>query len=214
MLEALLLADLHGEYGKMGSFMDVNPDVVFIAGDITNMGTAKDLETCIARIGVPIFAVPGNCDPEEVIQALSGSKCVNLHGSHINLGQFSLVGIGGSNPTPFNTPNELTDKQMDDLLKKGIERMERTKHNILISHAPPQGILDEVNGNHVGSFSITKYMNQFDLICCAHIHENRGVVEVNGTKVVNPGPAAVGNYALITFGDDARDINIKLLSLS
>jgi Icc-related predicted phosphoesterase len=213
MLEALLLADLHGEYGKMDSFMEVNPDIVLIAGDITNMGTAKDLETCIARIEVPIFFFFCNCDPEEVASALDRSKCVNLHGSYINLGEFSLVGIGGSNPTPFETPNELTDKHMDDLLKKATEKMERAKHNILISHAPPQGILDEVNGNKVGSYSVAKYMNQFDLVCCAHIHENRGIAEVNGTKVVNPGPAAVGNYAVITFGNDARDIQIELLTL-
>lgn len=213
MLKALLLADLHGEYGKMESFMALNPDVVFIAGDITNMGTAKDLETCIARIEVPIFAVPGNCDTEEVISALDKSKCVNLHGSHINLGEFSLAGIGGSNPTPFETPTEFTDKQMDDLLKKGIERMEKAKHTILISHAPPQGILDEINGNRVGSQSVAKYMNQFDLVCCAHIHENRGIEEVGGTKIVNPGSAAVGNCALITFGDIAREIQIELLTL-
>jgi Icc-related predicted phosphoesterase len=213
MLKALLLADLHGEYGKMSTFMDSNPDIVFIAGDITNMGTAKDLEACIARVPVPIFAVPGNCDPEEVIAALDSSKCVNLHGSHINLGEISLVGIGGSNPTPFNTPTEFTDKQIDDLMKKGMQRMEKTKHNVLISHAPPYGVLDEINGNRVGSQTVAQYLNSFDLVCCAHIHENQGIEEVDGVKVVNPGSAAVGNAAIITFGEDVRDIQIELITV-
>jgi Icc-related predicted phosphoesterase len=213
MLKALLLADLHGEYGMVESFMDLSPDIVFIAGDITNMGTSKDVDTCFSRIDVPSFAVPGNCDPKEVVDALERSSCVNLHGSAMNLGKISLVGLGGSNPTPFGTPLEFTDKQIDDLLKIPVSRMEKATHHVLISHAPPQGILDEIGGNHVGSASIKKYLNHFDLVCCAHVHEQRGIYEREGIKVVNPGPAAVGNCAMIHFGEDAKDIEIKLLNV-
>jgi hypothetical protein len=213
MLKALLLADLHGEYGMVESFMDLGADVVFIAGDITNMGTAKDVDTCFSRIDVPSFSVPGNCDPKEVVDALEHSSSVNLHGSTMNLGKISLVGLGGSNPTPFGTPFELTDKQIDDLLRVPIGRMEKSIHNVLISHVPPQGILDEIGGNHVGSATVKKYLNHFDLVCCAHVHEQRGIFEGDGIKVVNPGPAAMGNCAMIHFGEDAKDIEIKLLTV-
>lgn len=213
MLKALLLADLHGEYGMIESFMDLGPDVVFIAGDITNMGTAKDVENCFSRIDVPSFSVPGNCDPKEVYDALEHSSSVNLHGSYMNLGKISLVGIGGSNPTPFETPFELTDKQIDDLMKSLMGRMQKTTHNVLISHAPPQGILDEIGGNHVGSNTIGKYISNFDLVCCAHVHEQRGTYEADGVKFVNPGPAAMGNCAMIHFGETAKDIEVKLLTV-
>jgi uncharacterized protein len=213
MSKALLLADLHGEYGMVESFMDLNPDIVFIAGDITNMGTARDVDTCFSRIDVPSFSVPGNCDTKEVVDALERSSSVNLHGSTMNLGKISLVGIGGSNPTPFGTPFELTDKQIDDLLRIPVSRMEKAIHHVLISHAPPQGILDEIGGNHVGSVSIKKYINHFDLVCCAHVHEQRGIYEDSGIKVVNPGPAAMGNCAMIHFGEDPKDIEIKLIKV-
>lgn len=213
MMKALLLADLHGEYGMLESFMELAPDVVFIAGDITNMGTASDVETCFSRIDVPSFSVPGNCDPKEVIDALEGSSSVNLHGSVMNLGKISVAGIGGSNPTPFGTPFEMTDKQIDDLLKASLVRMEKAVHNVLISHAPPEGILDEIGGNHVGSNSIRKYVDRFDLICCAHVHEQRGIFEGEGFKVVNPGPAAMGNCAMIHFGENSREIEIKLMNV-
>lgn len=213
MLKALLLADLHGEYGKIESFMELNPDIVFIAGDITNMGTPKDVDACFSRIDVPCFSVPGNCDPKEVVDALEQSSSVNLHGSTMNLGKISLVGIGGSNPTPFGTPNELTDKQIDDLLKVAVGRMEKATHHVLISHAPPHGILDEIGGNHVGSASVGKYLDKFDLICCAHVHEQRGIYEGEGFKAVNPGPAAMGNCAMIHFGEDSKDIQIELLTV-
>ncbi|HQB99550.1 MAG TPA: metallophosphoesterase [Methanospirillum sp.] len=213
MLKALLLADLHGEYGMLESFMELAPDVVFIAGDITNMGTAKDVETCFSRIDVPSFSVPGNCDPKEVVDALEQSNSVNLHGSYMNLGRISLVGVGGSNPTPFGTPFELTDKQIDDLMKVSVGRMQKSVHNVLISHAPPHGFLDEIGGNHVGSASILKYIDKFDLVCCAHVHEQRGIVEENGIKIVNPGPAAMGNCAMIHFGEESKDIEVKLVNV-
>ena len=213
MLKALLLADLHGEYGMLESFMELAPDVVFIAGDITNMGTAKDVETCFSRIDVPSFSVPGNCDPQEVLDALEQSSSVNLHGSYMNLGMISLIGIGGSNPTPFGTPFEMNDNQIDDLLKQSTGRMQKTVHSVLLTHAPPQGYLDEIGGNHVGSRSILKYLDRFDLICCAHVHEQRGIVEANGVKIVNPGPAAMGNGAMIHFGEEAKEIEVKLVNV-
>ncbi|OPX66118.1 MAG: Calcineurin-like phosphoesterase superfamily domain protein [Methanoregulaceae archaeon PtaB.Bin056] len=213
MMDVLLLADLHGEFGKLESFLELSPDAVFIAGDITNMGPADSIESLFSRIDVPAFAVPGNCDPREIIDTLEHSDCVCLHGSYINLGKVSIVGIGGSNPTPFNTPFEMTDKQIDDLLGSIIGKMERTMHNVLLSHAPPQGFLDEAGGTHVGSASIRKHMKSFDLVCCAHIHEQRGIVEEGGVKVVNPGMAAIGQCGMIHFGREPKDITIELLQV-
>ncbi len=91
--------------------------------------------------------------------------------------------------------------------------MERTVHNVLLSHCPPMGALDEVDGQHVGSTSVRNHMKAFDLVCCAHIHEQRGVTELDGVKVVNPGMAAEGHCAMIHFGDTAKEIGIELLTV-
>jgi Icc-related predicted phosphoesterase len=213
MMDVLLLADLHGQYGQIESFLDLGPDVVFIAGDITNMGPAEEVEPLMSRIDVPCFAVPGNCDPREIVEVLERSDCVCLHGSQINLGKISIAGVGGSNPTPFNTPFELTDKQIDDILHAVIPKMERSTHNVLLSHAPPFGVLDTAAGEHVGSASVRRHMKSFDLVCCAHIHEQRGITEEDGVKVVNPGMAAMGQCAMIRFGQEAKEISIELLSV-
>ena len=213
MKDVLLIADLHGEFGKIDSFLELSPEAVFIAGDITNMGPVDAVDEVLSRIDVPCFAVPGNCDPREIIDTLEHSDTVCLHGSRINLGTMTIVGVGGSNPTPFNTPFELTDKQIDDLLHKAIGRMEKTVHNVLLCHAPPYGILDKPAGNHVGSKSIERHMKIFDLVCCAHIHEQRGVVDVDGTKVVNPGAAMMGYCAMLHFGNEPKDIRVELLTV-
>ena len=213
MKDVLLIADLHGQFGKIDSFLELNPEAVFIAGDITNMGPVDAVDDVLSRIDVPCFAVPGNCDPREILETLEHSDAVSMHGSAINLGKMTLVGVGGSNPTPFNTPFELTDKQIDDLLNSAMKKMEKTVHNVLLTHAPPYETLDKIKGEHVGSQSIRRHMKSFDLVCCAHIHEQRGVMDVDGVKIVNPGPAMDGHCAMLHFGTDARDIKIELLTV-
>ncbi|MCQ8893872.1 MAG: metallophosphoesterase [Methanolinea sp.] len=213
MKDVLLLADLHGEFGKIESFLELSPDAIFIAGDITNMGPADAVGALFDRIDVPAFAVPGNCDPRDTLDTLERSDCVCLHGSSISMGPVCLVGIGGSNPTPFSTPFEMTDKQIDEILSSLVGRMDRRTHNILISHAPPLGILDLAGGNHVGSASVRKHMASFDLVCCAHIHEQRGIAEEAGTKVVNPGMAALGQCAMIHLGEVRKEIGIELVQV-
>ena len=213
MTRVLLLADLHGQYGKLDSFLALDPEIVIIAGDITQFGPCEDALELLARIDVPCFAVPGNCDPKELAGALEESEAVSLHGSCISLGKISLAGVGGSNPTPFGTPNELSEEEIGALLAAATERMEKNVHNILVCHAPPRGTLDRAGPARVGSTSLRKEMKRFDLVCCAHIHEEKGVEEVDGVVVVNPGPASEGNCAIITLGDEARDIRVELLTV-
>ena len=213
MKDVLLIADLHGQFGKIDSFLELNPEAVFIAGDITNMGPVDTVDDVLSRIDVPCFAVPGNCDPQEILDTLEHSDAVCLHGAQMNLGKMTLVGVGGSNPTPFNTPFELTDKQIDDLLHDATAKMEKTVHNVLISHAPPYETLDLIKGEHVGSQSIRRHIKDFDLVCCAHIHEQRGVMDVDGVKIVNPGAAMDGYCAMLHFGTEAKDIKVELLTV-
>jgi hypothetical protein len=213
MKDVLLIADLHGEFGKIDSFLELAPEAVFIAGDITNMGPVDAVDEVLSRIDVPCFAVPGNCDPREIIDTLEHSDTVCMHGAKINLGTMTIVGVGGSNPTPFNTPFEMTDKQIDDLLKKAMGTMEKTVHNVLLCHAPPYGSLDKPAGEHVGSRSIQRHMKAFDLVCCAHIHEQRGVMDIGGTKVINPGAAMMGYCAMLHFGTEPKDIRVELLTV-
>jgi Icc-related predicted phosphoesterase len=213
MKSALLLADLHGDYKKLDLFLDLNPDAVFLAGDLTDMGPPEAAEELLARIDVPAFAVPGNCDPPEMVEFLECSDWVCVHGSCFCLGRVSILGIGGSNPTPFSTPFELEEDRIEVLLSGALARRENAMHNVLISHAPPLGLLDRAGENHVGSLAVRRHLPSFDLVCCGHIHEDRGVEEVDGTKVVNPGMAAKGECALIRFGDVAKEIGIELLTV-
>jgi hypothetical protein len=215
MMNALLVADLHGTYDHIDALLATDPDCLLIAGDITQFGPVEEISMFIERLGLPVLAVPGNCDPRESLSCLDNSGAVCLHGSSITFGTTTISGIGGSNPTPFNTAFECSEEEIDQIMNDMIQRMEKNQTNILISHAPPYGLLDEVApGVHVGSTSIRNHLKSFDIICCAHIHEQRGIVQEGETWVVNPGPASEGYGALIHIGDESGDIRIELLSAS
>ena len=189
MTDVLLLADLHGNYGKLEAFLSYDYDAVIIAGDITNFGPLEPVDSVLSRFEVPCFAIPGNCDPREIVDVLERSDAVCLHNAWISLGSLTIAGLGGSNETPFGTPFELTEEEIDRELTRIVKHMDKNVHNVLLSHAPPYEVLDDVSGNNVGSKSIRKHMAQFDLVCCGHIHEARGIAEADGVTVVNPGSA-------------------------
>ncbi|MFA6673506.1 MAG: metallophosphoesterase [Methanoculleus sp.] len=204
---------MHGNYGKLDAFLSYDYDAVIIAGDITNFGPLEPVDSVLSNFEVPCFAIPGNCDPREIVDVLERSDAVCLHTSWIALGKITLAGLGGSNQTPFGTPFELTEKEIDGELTRIVNHMDKNIHNVLISHAPPYGALDSIGEEHVGCQSIRKHMTRFDLVCCAHIHEARGIAEIDGVTVVNPGPASEGYGALIHFGTEPKEIQIDLIAV-
>jgi Icc-related predicted phosphoesterase len=213
MMSVLLIADLHGQSDHLDSFLSHEPDMVIISGDITHFGPVESALDMLSRIDVPCFVVPGNCDPREILDVFEESNAVSLHGSALTVGRLSIAGIGGSNPTPSHCPFEFSEAEIDVILSRAIEAMDRSMYHVLVSHAPPKGVLDMVNGTHVGSESIRNHIKNFDLVCCAHIHEQRGVAEIDGVTVVNPGQASEGQYALIRFNEEEKDIQVDLRSL-
>jgi Icc-related predicted phosphoesterase len=60
---------------------------------------------------------------------------------------------------------------------------------------------------------VRRHLSAFDLVCCAHIHEEKGIVTEEGVKVVNPGMAAVGDCAMIHFGNNPKEIEIELITV-
>ncbi len=213
MTKILLLTDIHGQFEIVPAFLELGPDLVIIAGDLTDCGAPEDARKVLDMIDVPCFAIPGNCDRKEIINIIEESDAVNLHGTSLEIGSITLTGVGGSNPTPFGTPFELSEEEIDKLLQEAMARGGRNIHNILVVHAPPHGTLDEVGGANVGCRSIRKYLKDFDLVCCGHIHDQTGVVKEEGTVIVNPGPASEGKCAVIILGEEAKDIQVDLIQL-
>jgi len=218
-LKILAVADFHGNPNgeqNLLKFLKRGYDCLVLIGDITNLGPANLAESLLERVkatGVPTFAIPGNCDPKQILQVFD-KYGVNLHSRCERLDDITFVGLGGSNLTPFNTPFELTEVEIQEEL--AALACTPDSNRILVTHAPPYDTkLDQIpDGTHVGSKSIRKFIEQKQplVALCGHVHEARNTDKLGRTLMVNPGPISKGYAAeiMINGGDEIR---AKLLEL-
>ena len=181
------------------------PDVFVAAGDLTNFGPVSFARELLSGAGVPTLAVPGNCDPRGLLAVLRDLG-VDLHGRKANVAGRTFVGLGGSKPTPFGTPFELSEREIEETLQRVME-----PRAVLVSHPPPHGLVDTIrSGAHVGSVAVRRIVEAFEppLVLCGHIHEARGIARLGPTTIVNPGAARDGHAALVEID---RDVRVQLL---
>ena len=227
MVKILAISDVHGEENEnLYTYLNNNEiDLVLILGDITNFGPLDFVETFINKVadcGVDVIAIPGNCDPKGICNAINEvSFC--LHNNIIAYGDAILFGYGGSNETPFNTPGEIQDNKIygdvfellanyDYVYNKDVPKV-----RILVTHAPPFNTeADKVeSGDHVGSQGILKSIHEFEpeINLCGHIHEARSLSKIGiTTDVANPGMLKDNGAVLIELKGGA-DYDISLISL-
>jgi Icc-related predicted phosphoesterase len=210
MTDIVFITDVHGKYEVIPRiFEEEEPDYVLIGGDLTNFGPLDGVIPALEDIPAPTFIVPGNCDPKEIIRVIEASDAISLHKKSIDLGSITITGFGGSNTTPFHTPFEISEEEIAIDLSDILAKTKKNRWNLLMTHVPPKGALDGIGENgsvHVGSTSIAEVIREFDIICCGHIHEQKGIIEFEQRICVNPGPASEENYAVITLTDDDKPI--------
>ena len=114
-MKLLALSDLHGDYTHIEAICGhgQNYDAVIIAGDLTNFGPDEKALELPGMFNAPILAVPGNCDNPSLLKVLD-ENMINLHNLSHTINGITFIGLGGSNPTPFNTPFELSEKKIGE----------------------------------------------------------------------------------------------------
>ncbi len=181
-------------------------DAVFIAGDFTNASSASFAEKVLDSIQTEVLAIPGNMDRKEVLDLLE-ERGVSIHRKVVDFKGFKIFGFGGSSITPFNTPFEFDDEQIEEMIA-GF------KADIAIFHDTPNGYFDWIGGKSVGSVAIRKWIenNKPKLVFCAHIHEYKGVAKLNETLIVKVPPASKGEAVLLEF-EDLNNIIVRFINL-
>jgi Icc-related predicted phosphoesterase len=205
-MRIIAFGDIHMNPGDVENIPGIrSADFIIITGDITNFGSRKDAERVIQKlltINSNILGVAGNLDQPDVARYLEeiGSS---LHGKGRILNGLGIVGLGGSNFTPFKTPNEFSEQELANFLSKGISEVKNAKDHILVSHTPPfQTRTDKLlNGKHVGSTAVRTYIKQHQPLLCltGHIHESRGKDYIGRTLVLSPGMIKDGGYIEVLF---------------
>jgi hypothetical protein len=208
-LKILAAADFHGipsAERNLQVALGRRYDCVVLIGDLTNFGPVGSVGGLVDKAkaaNVPVLVIPGNCDPKPVLGELE-QHGVNLHGKRVKVGDITFAGFGGSNLTPFNTPFELTEGEIEEeLFKLACNEGERW---VLVTHAPPYNTLLDIarEGMHAGSKSVRKVIEQTHPLVAlsGHIHESRNIDRLGSTLLVNPGPAGQGYVAEITITEE------------
>ena len=215
-MRILAISDAHGDCSGIASILKKAGDIdlVLIAGDLTDFGPDEKAEELVNMFDKPVMAIPGNCDMRTILGTLDSSKATNLHNASKSIGNITFIGLGGSNPTPFNTEFEIEEDEIESNLECLVKEVEGSGNIIvLLTHAPPFATVDEIPIGHVGSTAIGKFLGRVDLIVCGHIHEARGVMKCGRTVVVNTGMACEGHGALITIdkNGEASRIDVELI---
>jgi len=211
-MKVLVGTDFHGNEDFFESFAskaeEEHAEILVICGDITHFGTlsqAQHLLSLLVGLKVPVLFVPGNCDPPSLLGVdIEGARCI--HGQSVSYGDLIFLGIGGSPPTPFSTPFEMSEEKIMETLNNASKNLPDNRWLILVSHTPPHDTrLDKTFlGKHVGSLSVRKFVEEKkpSVVFCGHIHEAKGKDRINDTILVNSGAARHGDYAEADFNED------------
>lgn len=202
-------------------------DLLLLTGDLTNYGTARDAKIVLdemLRLNPNVLAQYGNLDNQEINDYLEGLG-LNLHGqARLIQRKICVVGIGGSNYTPFHTPSEFSEKELftlaDKAIKQGFEfaalaqRLHKRKIPVvLVSHVPPANTnVDRLyNGKHVGSTAIRTIIEKYqpDLCLTGHIHEGRGIDNIFDTPIYNPGMLRAGGWVNIDLVNSTLKVQLQ-----
>jgi uncharacterized protein len=147
----------------------------------------------------------GNDDIFEIDDMIETSPCVTFaEGKVLDLGGFSMVSMGWTNPTPWDTFREAPEDELASKIEAVAQHVPDMGRAIFNFHAPPYGTgldeapaLDEnLRPTHggavmkpVGSVAVRDAITRHQplLSVHGHIHESRGVKKMGRTLAINPG---------------------------
>ena len=172
-------------------------------------GTARWIDMAEDKLGgtgIRVIACPANDDMFEIDDLLSHARVVETGDEDhpISLGDYTMISMGWTNPTPWNTFREEPEDGLAVRIERALKLAEDPEHTILNFHAPPYGSkldnapalnadLTYVSGGQairpVGSTAVRDAVASFQplLSLHGHIHESRGAARLGRTLALNPG---------------------------
>lgn len=189
-MKVFVFADIHHDWPALKEATKKDIDLFIFLGDLTNLGEGlKEGAKILAPLKDKLWIMPGNNETADQIKNICHKHgFFNFHRKMKKVADYFLAGLGCSNPSPFNTPGEASE----DELQKALKSFTGQKNLLLFTHAPPKNTeLDKIaNDLHVGSESIKNFLIKEKplVLFCGHIHETEGTITlVKKTICFNPG---------------------------
>jgi hypothetical protein len=219
-MKIISFGDIHEDLNNLTLLKNEmeSADLVIVTGDLTNFNGRKEAERVIDEImkyNENVLAQLGNLDQAEVNDYLT-EKSINLHRNGFIRDDIGIFGVGGSNLTPFNTPTEFSEDEIETFLLEGIDKVKDAKFKIMVPHMPPKDTKIDIitAGAHVGSQSVRDFIlkHKPDIALSGHIHEARGRDTIENTLAFNAGMFREGGYVVITKTPEGLSAELKVLS--
>jgi len=156
-----------------------------------------------------VIVMPGNDDEfiiDDVIKEYEDRGVIYPLDKILEIEGHEMISSAYVNPTPWNTPREMKERELLKHLERLIKKMSDPHNGIFNFHCPPYGThLDlapkltkdlrpvvvggMVEYQHVGSKSVLKVIKKYQPILGlhGHIHESASIEKIGRTLVVNPG---------------------------
>ncbi len=189
-MRLLIFSDIHNDWKSLERLLAIEADYYIAAGD--QLTWSKGIDRCgeiLQSRGDKVYVLPGNHESADQVAGMCARYGLHdFHERHMQVGRWSVAGLGYSNPTPFNTPGEYSEPQLAERLRRFAE----LDPLVLICHAPPYDTpLDRIrDGLHAGSRSVREFIDQCqpEWFFCGHIHEAEGVsASLGRTRAFNVG---------------------------
>jgi uncharacterized protein len=226
-MKIAVIGCIHNEIERipilLEKIMNYKPDLLLSVGDITNASFPKGFKPIdIGKIFLEetkeyfekILIVPGTWDKDLIPFFQKQNVSLHENGKYFDdIDDIGFYGFGGAQ-TPFNTPYEPSEKEIEEGLRKAFEKIKDKKIKIQATHAPPyNSTLDLVGNKHVGSISVRKIIEEFSpqVAVCSHIHESIGKDTIKDTIVLNVGKFTEGYFGLIEI--EKEKISAEILNL-
>jgi uncharacterized protein len=165
-------------------------------------------EQRLAGTGIRLYMMTGNDDPPPLRQLLRDSPVVTETEERlVELGEgISMISFGYSNPTPWHTPREMPDDELEREIEKLAALVPDPGRAVFNLHVPPaRTAIDQapaldaslkpvVKGGALVMEGVGSEAVRRQLLRCqpmlglhGHIHESRGAVRLGPTLAINPG---------------------------
>ena len=157
----------------------------------------------LANTTYKVYMAAGNDDHFEVDQVIEDSAVmVNCNNKNVPVGDHEMITFSWANPTPWNTPREKPDEELEPMLEELVAKVKDKSNAIFNFHAPPYGfaldLAPELNKDliqaadrkiHVGSRAVANMIQKYQPLIGlhGHIHESRGAQKIKRTLIINPG---------------------------
>lgn len=161
---------------------DTRPDCVLLTGDLTDRGTTQAygiLRETLARLGLPLYAIPGNHDDREQMRAafadfawMPKANGTRLH-YEIDLGGFTLIALDSLVP---REPHGMLGTDQLDWLAERLAAAQARRVLIMLHHPPINGgiaVMDAMKLRDAKALGdlVRRYPN-IERVICGHMHRS------------------------------------------